>query len=298
MAPQREVVKEEKRQRYDNTPYGDLLDLLLDGRFGNEHPYGHPTIGSVPDLDAACLDDVTAFHSTWYRPDNAVLVISGCVDADEGLTLADKYLGAVPAATGNLPERVQGPIRHDNPRVVVTRPLPRTAVTRAWATPPITDPDNLAVAMAADVLGSGMSSRLIRTLERERHLVDGVGMSDFGLARGASATLISAHLKPGVCEEELTGAVDEIITELATNGPSQAELERARAQVERGWLESLAVVDERADLLNMHETLLGDATLVNTYLDRIRAVTGDQVAGAAQRWLAPAQASTVVHQEA
>ena len=75
-------------------------------------------------------------------------------------------------------------------------------------------------------------------------------------------------------------------------------MERARAQVERGWLESLAVVDERADLLNMHETLLGDATLVNTYLDRIRAVTGDQVAGAAQRWLAPAQASTVVHQEA
>ncbi|MDX5001312.1 hypothetical protein SHY49_09945, partial [Streptococcus suis] len=82
LATQREVVKEEKRQRYDNTPYGDLFDLLLDGRFGGEHPYGHPTIGSVPDLDAACLDDVTAFHSTWYRPDNAVLVISGCVEAD------------------------------------------------------------------------------------------------------------------------------------------------------------------------------------------------------------------------
>ena len=70
---------------------------------------------------------------------------------------------------------------------------------------------------------------------------------------------MSAHLKPGVSEKELTGAVDEIITELATNGPSQAELERARAQVERSWLESLAVVDERADLLNMHESLLGDA---------------------------------------
>lgn len=231
--------------------------MLLDGRFGSEHPYGHPTIGSVPDLDAACLDDVTAFHSTWYRPDNAVLVISGCVEADEGLTLADKYLGAVPAATGDLPERIQGRVRHDNPRVVVTRPLPRTAVTRAWATPPITNPNNLTVAMATDILGSGMSSRLIRTLERERHLVDGVGMNDFGLARGTSAALVSAHLKPGVSEEELTGAVDEIITELAANGPSQAELERARAQVERSWLESLAVVDERADLLNMHESLLG-----------------------------------------
>ena len=298
LATQREVVKEEKRQRYDNTPYGDLFDLLLDGRFGGEHPYGHPTIGSVPDLDAACLDDVTAFHSTWYRPDNAVLVISGCVQADEGLTLADKYLGAVPAATGDLPERIQGRVRHDNPRVVVTRPLPRTAVTRAWATPPITNPDNLTVAMATDILGSGMSSRLIRTLERERHLVDGVGINDFGLARGASAALVSAHLKPGVSEEELTGAVDEIITELATNGPSQAELERARAQVERSWLESLAVVDERADLLNMHESLLGDAALVNTHLDRIRAITADHIAEAARRWLSPHQASTVVHQEA
>ena len=283
---------------FRSTPYGDLFDLLLDGRFGGEHPYGHPTIGSVPDLDAACLDDVTAFHSTWYRPDNAVLVISGCVEADEGLTLADKYLGAVPAATGDLPERIQGRVRHDNPRVVVTRPLPRTAVTRAWATPPITNPNNLTVAMATDILGSGMSSRLIRTLERERHLVDGVGMNDFGLARGTSAALVSAHLKPGVSEEELTGAVDEIITELAANGPSQAELERARAQVERSWLESLAVVDERADLLNMHESLLGDAALVNTHLDRIRAITADHIAEAARRWLSPHQASTVVHQEA
>lgn len=297
LATQREVVKEEKRQRYDNTPYGDLLDLLLDGRFGETHPYGHPTIGSVPDLDAARLDDVTAFHSTWYRPDNAVLVISGCVEADEGLLLAEKYLGAVPTATGDLPTRIQGPVRHDNPRVVVERPVPRTAVTRSWATPPITDPDNLAVAMAIDAIGSGMSSRLIRALERERHLVDGVAMNDFGLSRGSSAALVSAHLKPGVPEEELTGAVDEIIVEFAANGPREAELERARAQVERDWLGSLAVVDERADLLNMHETLLGDANLVNTHLDRVRAITADQVTEAAKRWLSPEQASTVVHKE-
>ncbi|MSS44774.1 insulinase family protein [Cutibacterium sp. WCA-380-WT-3A] len=298
LTTQREVVKEEKRQRYDNTPYGDLLDLLLDGRFGDEHPYGHPTIGSVTDLDAARLDDVTAFHSAWYRPDNAVLVICGCVEASEGLALADTYLGAVPAASGDIPQRIQRRVRHDNPRVIVTRHVPRTAVTRSWATPPITDPDNLAVAMAVDVLGSGMSSRLIRILERERHLVDGVGMNDLGLARGASTTLVSAHLKPGVSEEELTGAVDEIITELAAHGPSRAELERARAQVERGWLESFAIVDERADVLNMYESLLGDANLVNTYLSRVQAVTADDIAEAAKRWLSPNQASTVVHKEA
>ena len=175
--------------------------------------------------------------------------------------------------------------------------MPRTAVTRSWATPPITDPDNLAVAMAIDAIGSGMSSRLIRTLERERHLVDGIAMNDFGLSRGSSAALVSAHLKPGVSEEELTGAVDEIIAEFAASGPREAELERARAQVERDWLESLAVVDERADLLNMHETLLGDANLVNTHLDRVRAITADQVTEAANRWLSPEQASTVVHKE-
>ena len=108
---------------------------------------------------------------------------------------------------------------------------------------------------------------------------------------------MSAHLKPGVPEEELTGAVDEIIAEFAASGPREAELERARAQVERDWLESLAVVDERADLLNMHETLLGDANLVNTHLDRVRAITADQVTEAANRWLSPEQASTVVHKE-
>ena len=99
--------------------------------------------------------------------------------------------------------------------------------------------------MATDILGSGMSSRLIRTLERERHLVDGVGMNDFGLARGASAALVSAHLKPGVSEKELTGAVDEIITELATNGPSQAELERARASARPGGTKLVGVVGRR-----------------------------------------------------
>lgn len=297
LATQREVVKEEKRQRYDNSPYGDLLDLLLDGRFGPGHPYGHSTIGSVPDLDAAALDDVSTFHQTWYRPSNAVLVIAGCVEADEALRLAETHLGAVPESSGPVPRRiVAGPPRGDCPRVMVDRAVPRTCLTRSWLTPDICEPGNLAVQIATEVLGSGMSSRLVRTLERERHMVDGIGIRDLGLSRGSSATTMSAHVKPGVDEDEVAGVVDSIIADLAAHGPSDSELERARAQVERDWLESLAAIDERADMLAMFETLLGEAGGVNTHLERLRGVDAEGVASAC-RLLTPSLASVVVHKE-
>lgn len=295
---QREVVKEEKRQRYDNVPYGDLLDVVLDEQFGPTHPYGHSTIGSAADLDAATLDDVVAFHEHWYRPDNATLVISGCVGADEALRLADTYLGAVAAPPGPAPTAVLGaglesvpePSRRD-----LVRDVPRTAMTMSWPSPPVADPRELHQEDALTVLGTGMASRLVRRLVRELELVDGVSASDLGLSRGRSASLLVAHLRPGVSEQRFLEEVDAQLRRLAEEGPAPQELARAHAQTERDWLMELATVDSRADSINFHESIIGGAEQVNEYLGRLRAVTAEQVRRAAQSWLDPQNASVVVH---
>lgn len=301
LATQREVVKEEKRQRYDNVPYGDLFDVLLGSQFGEGHPYGHSTIGSVPDLDAAALDDVVAFHEQWYRPDNACLVLSGCVPVDEGLRLADRYLGAVPIPSGPAPVPLAGAGLEDaRPAEVIDleRDVPRTAVTLSWPSPSVTDPRQLSLEDGLTVLSTGMASRLVRRLVREVQLVEGVSASDLGLSRGRSASLLMAHLRPGVSVDRFREEVDGLLRGLAETGPGAEELARAHVQTERDWLLEMATVDSRADMINLYESVLGGAGKVNDYLDRVRAVTAEQVQAAAASWLDPGRASVIVHHRA
>lgn len=305
---QREVVKEEKRQRYDNVPYGDLFDHLLTQQFGPgsavggdtgaAHPYAHSTIGSVPDLDAASLEDVVSFHRTWYRPDNACLVIAGCVSADEALRLADRYLGSVPAAEGAAParDRVPGSDLIPTPsRLVLERDVPRTAVTMSWPSPSVTDADQLRLEDALSVLTTGMASRLVRRLLREKELVEGISGYDLGLSRGRSAATLVAHLRPGVTESQFTDEVSAALNGLAADGPTDQELARAHAQLEREWLMELATADDRADALNFNETIMGSAELANSYLQRVAQVGDADVATASARWLDPDRASVLVH---
>lgn len=304
---QREVVKEEKRQRYDNVPYGDLLDRVLAQQFGpgdaeggrpGAHPYAHSTIGSVADLDAASLEDVVSFHRTWYRPDNACVVMAGCVSADEALRLAGQYLGAVPAAGGDAPPQDRVPHSDLIPapsQLVLERDVPRTAVTMSWPSPAVTDPGQPRLEDALSVLTTGMASRLVRRLLRERELVEGISGYDLGLSRGRSTATLVAHLRPGVTESQFTDEVYSALSGLAAEGPTEQELARVHAQLEREWLMELATVEDRADALNFNEIIMGSAELANSYLQRVAQVGAADVATATARWLAPELASVLVY---
>jgi len=288
---QREVVKEEKRQRYDNVPYGDRLALLLELNFPDGHPYAHPTIGSMADLDAAGLERVADFHGAWYRPEGASLAVVGPWADDEVFRLADRYLGAaaVPPGPPGVPASPAPLPAHTGvPRRAVVRAVPTSTVDVCWRTPPLGHPDELAVSLALDVLATGQACRLHRRLVRQASAAEAVGPLDLGLVRGTSLSVLSARPRGRHALEELEDAIVDEVVRLGADGPTPAELDRAQAGAEREWCQDLAATDTRADQINEFATLLDDPDRVNRHLDDLRRVTPDAVARAAATWLAPA----------
>ena len=289
LATQRAVVHEEKRQRYDNQPYGDQLELILELVFPPGHPYAKPTIGVMSELDAASLAGVRAFHAAWYRPENASLVVVSPYKDSEVFQLAGKYFGGA-VADGPPPERLLPsalPALTGVPRRTVTRPVPRSALHLLWRAPAQTHPDRPAVGLALDVLAFGQACRLHRSLVRERGIAQAVMATDMGRARGTSLCGLGAIPTANTDLAVLEEAIIDHISELAAHGPTLAETRLAQAQIERDWYAALAGLASRAEAINEAVMVWGDAASVNHQLDRWLAVTPEDVAEATAHWLAP-----------
>lgn len=283
---QREVVKEEKRQSYDNQPYGDLLQLLLTQHFPADHPYGHTTIGSMADLDAASVGDVQAFFDAWYRPANAVLTLAGRITPDEAFDLADRYFGDIPGGPPEL-ARATPTVRNAPGTLDASGDVPHDLLYLSWATPRHTDPDAETLDALFALLADGLSSRLHTRLVKRRNLAESIGASGLPLARTESISTISARLDEQQSMDDIESAILEQLAIIAATPPSDAELDRTRAQLERGYLTALASVEERADLVSESAMLYGDPHHINGYLDRLARLTPRQLSAAAERWLAP-----------
>lgn len=293
---QREVVKEEKRQRYDNVPYGDQVELLLALNFPDDHPYAHPPIGSMADLDAATVEDAQDFYRRWYRPDNAVLCVCGPVAPDRVLELVERQFARI-RATAGAQTRTSGslPPHSGEPSTLVERAVPSTVVHLCWRTPQFTDPAHLAVEQALAILASGQSSRLPELLERRLEAAEAVGAGDFGMARQVSLGTITARVRKGHSADEVVETVLTELTRLAEQGPTPQELARTNAGFDREWLGRLAAVDARADEINSFASLAGEPGQVNTLLTRVHAITAEEIAGAAAGWLAPSRRATLIY---
>ncbi|MGJ3509193.1 M16 family metallopeptidase [Enemella sp. A6] len=295
---QREVVKEEKRQRYDNVPYGDLMDTLVGLVFPADHPYGHTTIGSMDDLNAASLEDAHTFFRTHYMPNNAVLSLVGDLTADEGFALAEKYFGHIPA--GELPPVVMPdplPALTGLPSADVRADVPADAVYLAWRLPAMDDPAFDATDLALMVLGDGQPSRLHRTLVRDNPLASSAGAGSIGLIGGTSLGFISARAIEGHSIDEVTDRTLAELDRLVTDGPEEAELDRVKAQYERAWLQGLARLDARADQLSGTTLLRGDHEFINRHLGEVMAIDAEAVTEAARRHLNPEHRATVTYRK-
>lgn len=295
---QREVVKEEKRQRYDNVPYGNVIELIIGQVFPPGHPYSHTVIGSMEDLNAAEVEDARNFFRRFYMPNNAVLSIVGDVDADTAFAKAETYFGAV--APGHRPEKlITAPLPPLTglPRLETTADVPADAVYLTWRLPADRAPGYDALELAFGVLGQGQSSRLIKKLVRGREIAESAFASAMGLIGGNSLGMVGGRARSGVAPEELEEALVTEIDRLTSEPPSRSELERAKAQVERHWMHELARVDSRADQLSGFATLYDDPTLINTRLAEIEAVTPDEVSRAVSEWFTADRRATLIYRQ-
>ncbi|MFD0773112.1 M16 family metallopeptidase [Streptomonospora algeriensis] len=288
---QRDVVKNERRQRYDNQPYGTALERILRLAYPEGHPYHHATIGSMADLDDADLDYVLDFHKRHYGPDNAVLTVVSNLDPQDVRERVERHFGAIPprpeaaeAPDASLTGLLGGPVAE---RAVETVPAP--GVFLGYRVAPYGEHDFDVMQLASAVLGQGQGSRLYRRLVLERGLAadDGGAAADVLPFRYApSLMLVSMIAREGVSGDELEAAMIEEIGTLA-EGVSDEELERARAVLERDHMQTLSHPGGLADTIGSSTQLFGDPELAFTWPQRWTAVTAEDVVDLAKRLVSP-----------
>ena len=295
---QREVVKEEKRQRYDNVPYGDAMQHLIELTFPADHPYGHTVIGSMDDLNAATVEDVRAFFATHYLPNNAVLSIVGDCEVETAFAKAETYFGGIPAGPKPpTPNEDPLPALTGLPRTELSADVPADAVYLTWRLPAAGTPVFDAIDLGMTVLGLGQTSRLHRRLVRRDELAESASASGMGLIGGTSLGYAYARAREGVEIEKVHDVLLEEIQRVLADGITATELRRAKAQFERHWLHELARIDSRADAFGEFATLHGDPHLVNQRLNQIDAITTDDVRTALRSALDPEHRSILIYRK-
>jgi predicted Zn-dependent peptidase len=276
---QRSVVKNEKRSSYDNRPYGSWFHKLQEYVYPPGHPYHHPTIGSMEDLDAASLEDVATFFRTYYAPNNAVLSVVGDVEPAQVRLWVERYYGEIPASK-TIPPLVSfavAPTIGAEIREVVEDRVPLTRHFFGFRAPVLGDPSFDALEVASQILAGGKGSRLYRRLVREDRIAQDVSFFALGLIGGASIAAGQATVVPGVDPALVEAAFEEELELLAREPVTDDELARAHALIETYELEALQRVDERADRLSSYATLLDDPDMINRQLGRYLAVGAKEI---------------------
>ncbi|HEU5353173.1 MAG TPA: pitrilysin family protein [Actinocrinis sp.] len=296
---QREVVKNERRQRYDNVPYGRWHEVLGELAYPEGHPYHHSTIGSMAELDSAQLSDFTAFYESYYSPDNAVLTVVGDTTPDEVRELTERYFGALsPRPRPQLPPVAQLPdVLGKAERVELEEPVPLPRVFFAFRSARFAEPGSAADDVLSVVLGRGRGSRLFRELVTERRLAQAEGGYLGTWQRAWHASMITGMATPrdGVTLPQLEAAFFEVCEQVATDGVTEEELSRARSMLAADWSRELATVGSRADQLGKHATLFDDALKVADRLPELLEVDAAQVQEAAVRVFAPENRITLAY---
>jgi predicted Zn-dependent peptidase len=288
---QREVVKNERRQRYDNVPYGDAWLRLLPLLYPPGHPYHHATIGSMEDLNAADLATFQAFHSRYYAPDNAVLTVVGDTDMASVLELAHRYFGRIPAKE-DIPSAPDGAL--DGPltapvRETVTAAVPAARHYLAYRSHPFGTRGYDVATVLVGVLGTGRGSRLYQRLADGKRLAqpDYVGGYGVDLAHAPAPLILTGTVRDGVAPEELEAGMNDVVASMVDEPPAAEELDRAKALLTTTWWRQLSTVGGRADTLGRYATQFGDPARAADRLPGWLSVTAEDVTAAAAELLRP-----------
>ena len=283
---QRDVVLNERRQNYENRPYGMALIALTATLFPADHPYHWMTIGAAEDLKAMQLEDVQDFFRTYYHPANASLSLAGDIETAKALELAEHYFGELAPGPKPAPLTAHAALTHERRLLLEDRvELPR--VYMAWHSPAMFADGDAEMDLLADILANGKTSRLYRTLVYDQRIA--VDVSAYQSSRElGSFFVLAATAAPGRSLSDVSAAVDGELQTLVEKGPSVAEMERADAQIEAHFLYRLQTVGGfggKSDQLNAYNVFCGDPSFFARDLARYRGATQDTVRDAAARLL-------------
>lgn len=283
---QRGVVQNEKRQGEDQ-PYGRVFTHIIKALFPDEHPYHHPVIGSMEDLNSASLDDVKAWFNQYYGPNNAILVLSGDINADEAKPLVNKYFGDIEPGPALSKWEAWVPNRTVNTREVIQDKVPQSRIYRLWVSPQNTSPTATDLFIAASVLGDGKNSRLYKELVYDKQLATNASVFNYELQM-ASIFGVTVDVKDGVDVAQVEKEMDKVIANFLRKGPSKDEVKlvstKSRASIIRG-LEEVGGFGGKADTLASGEYIAGDPNYFKTELAELDSATPKAVKAAANEWL-------------
>jgi zinc protease len=296
---QREVVKNERRQSYENAPYGPSALTLLDTLFPAGHSYHGAVIGSMQDLSAATLDDVHAFADTYYTPSNATLVIAGDFDTEITKQWVQKYfatLRSVPKPATPVAPALTAAV---GTRLVVPEPVEVPKIAFGWLAPPAYSSDHAPLTVMAALLADGKASRLYRKLVVDEQLALDV---DAEVDANALATIVTvdAQIASGVKLERVEQRLEQELAALAKHPPSDRELERARKRLLLQFESDVQLLNAhsgesgRAGLLQRFNHYRGDPGALRSWIEALDAVTTKDISRVAEAYLGPAHRITVI----
>lgn len=283
IATQKKVVVEEKKQNYDNRPYGSIMIETMKRAF-KKHPYRWTTIGDAEHIKSATPEDIKNFYDTFYVPNNAVLTIAGDINKKEAKKLAEKYFAGIPKGTKEIrrPEPNE-PIKHKEIRDTVYDNIQLPAVIQAYHTPAMGTDDYYAVQMLANLLSGGQSSRLYKNLVDEKQLAMQIMAIPMPLEHpGVSLTFAFPNV--GTDPAKLEEAIDEEVAKVRNELITDRELQKLKNQFESQVINQNTSISQRATNLSRFYTYFNDTGLINEEIERYNSVTKEDIKRVANKY--------------
>jgi zinc protease len=283
---EREVVKEERRMRIDNQPYGRLNEIIYDQAF-TQHPYRHATIGSMQDLEAASVEDVRDFYQTYYVPANGTLVVVGDFDSTQALQMVSQYLGRVPKAEKPVPRDIpQEPPQAKEKRVTLQEPWPLPAVVVAYHVTKDGNPDSYPLHIAAKVLSDGQTSRIYKKLVYEKQMAV-AAFGNANLIEDPNLFYAVAIVAPGHTTDEASAALIAELDRLKTEPIADRELQRTKNQFARDYIMGRESNQQKAGQLSHAVVIHGDIRTADGEFEIFQNITIGDVQRVARTYFRP-----------
>lgn len=288
---EKEVVKEERRWRVDNNPMGLLREVMM-GTLFKVHPYKWPVIGHMKDIEAYDTEKLRYFYSTYYVPNNAVLVVVGDFKTAKVKKLVEEYYGKLPSRPLPVRNYPAEPAQKIQQNATLRKDVQNSSLVVAYKSPKQGDPEMYALDLAANILGYGTSSRLHKRLVYQKQMATSAYAYNYSM-KDQGIFAVGVNLKPGLATQEALDLVYNEIWKLRNQKVTESELEKAKTQVMKDLVDSLKTMDGKARALAVNEIITGSYESLFSDLDKYQAVTADDIKRVAEKFTQQTQRSII-----